>query len=125
MAGKPCPRPSKCHLLQNRAIEIAETNGIGCMAIANTNHWMRGGAYGWQAARSGKVFIAIDIEKLSNLPAIETAVSDVINDFKRSVSNENGLEIRYPGERVLATRLENLAKGIPINSRGLQGIRNL
>jgi len=42
----------------NRAIELAETNGIGCVAIRNTNHWMRGGTYGWQAAEAG--FIGIN-----------------------------------------------------------------
>ncbi len=33
-----------------RAIEIARSAGMGCVALRNTNHWMRGGAYGWQAA---------------------------------------------------------------------------
>ena len=37
----------------NRAIEIAEGAGIGCVALSNTNHWMRGGTYGWQAAENG------------------------------------------------------------------------
>ncbi|MFD2873785.1 3-dehydro-L-gulonate 2-dehydrogenase [Mucilaginibacter ximonensis] len=42
----------------NRAIELATTQGIGCVAIRNTNHWMRGGTYGWQAADAG--FIGIN-----------------------------------------------------------------
>ncbi len=42
----------------DRAIEIAKQNGIGCVALSNTNHWMRPGYYGWQAARSGFCFIA-------------------------------------------------------------------
>ena len=50
--GNLAPGPLNAIFCTNRAIEIAETNGIGCVAIANTNHWMRGGAYGWQAARS-------------------------------------------------------------------------
>jgi 3-dehydro-L-gulonate 2-dehydrogenase len=36
-----------------RAIALARHHGIGCIALANTNHWMRGGAYGWQAADAG------------------------------------------------------------------------
>lgn len=40
-----------------RAIELADTNGIGCVALAGTNHWMRGGTYGWQAAEAGKIGI--------------------------------------------------------------------
>lgn len=41
----------------NRAIEIAETNGLGLVSLNNTTHWMRGGSYGWQAAEKG--FIGI------------------------------------------------------------------
>lgn len=40
-----------------RAMELARNSGIGCIALANTNHWMRGGTYGWQAAKAGFVFI--------------------------------------------------------------------
>jgi len=42
----------------DRAIALAKQNGIGCVAIKNTNHWMRGGTYGWQAAEAG--FIGIN-----------------------------------------------------------------
>jgi len=35
------------------AIALARAHGIGCVALANTNHWMRGGTYGWQAADAG------------------------------------------------------------------------
>jgi len=41
----------------NRAIELASIYETGCVAINNTNHWMRAGSYGWQAAEQG--FIAI------------------------------------------------------------------
>jgi 3-dehydro-L-gulonate 2-dehydrogenase len=41
----------------NSAMQLAQQHGIGCAALANTNHWMRGGAYGWQAAKAGFVFI--------------------------------------------------------------------
>jgi 3-dehydro-L-gulonate 2-dehydrogenase len=40
-----------------RAMELAGSNGIGCVSLAHTNHWMRGGYYGWQAAKKGFVFI--------------------------------------------------------------------
>ncbi|UOE50412.1 3-dehydro-L-gulonate 2-dehydrogenase [Mucilaginibacter sp. SMC90] len=51
----------------NRAIELAAENGIGCVAIKNTNHWMRGGTYGWQAAEAG--FISISFTNtIANLP---------------------------------------------------------
>ena len=41
----------------DRAIELAGSHGIGCVALANTNHWMRGGTYGWQAADAGCIGI--------------------------------------------------------------------
>ena len=40
-----------------RAVELAREHGIGCVALRNTTHWMRGGSYAWQAARAG--FIGI------------------------------------------------------------------
>ena len=227
----------------DRAMKIAKENGIGCVSIANTNHWMRGGTYGWQAAKKGfvfigwtnteknmpawgakdsrlgnnplvfeapfgdeaivldfamtqfsygkmeatemekkelpfpggfdkngnltknpseiletrralpigywkgaglsllldilatvlsagrstkklseleaeygvsQVFIAIDTKKLNNFPAIEKTIEEIINDVKNSVPDEANSEIRYPGERVVKTRKENLKNGIPV-----------
>ena len=40
-----------------RAIALAREHGIGLVALRNTNHWMRGGTYGWHAARAGVAFI--------------------------------------------------------------------
>ena len=44
-------------LSMDRAIELAREFGIGCVALGNTNHWLRGGSYGWQAADAGCVGI--------------------------------------------------------------------
>jgi 3-dehydro-L-gulonate 2-dehydrogenase len=41
----------------DRAIELARQNGIGCVALKETNHWMRGGAYGLQAAAANCIGI--------------------------------------------------------------------
>lgn len=41
----------------NTAVGLAKQQGIGCVAMTNTNHWMRGGTYGWEAAREGCLFI--------------------------------------------------------------------
>jgi len=40
-----------------RAIALARQYAVGCIALANTNHWMRGGTYGWQAADAGVIGI--------------------------------------------------------------------
>jgi 3-dehydro-L-gulonate 2-dehydrogenase len=49
------------------AIGLARLHGIGCVALANTNHWMRGGTYGWQAAEAGMIGICWT-NTLGNLP---------------------------------------------------------
>jgi 3-dehydro-L-gulonate 2-dehydrogenase len=41
-----------------RAVSLARAHGIGCVGLANTNHWMRGGTYGWQAAAEGCALLA-------------------------------------------------------------------
>lgn len=251
--GKLGPGLLNAEICANRAMEISNTNGIGCVALGNTNHWMRGGTYGWQAAKKGyvfiswtnteknmpawgaknsmlgnnplvfavpygdeaivldfamtqfsygkmeatklagkelpfnggfnknnelttnpgeildtmlglpigywkgaglsllldilatilsaglsthklselevehgvsQVFIAIDIKKLSNFPAIENTISGIINDLKKSIPMESGAEIRYPGERVVQTRKENTLNGIPINQQVWDEILN-
>ncbi len=40
-----------------RAVVIAKDNGLGCVGLRNTNHWMRAGAYGLQAADAGCIGI--------------------------------------------------------------------
>jgi 3-dehydro-L-gulonate 2-dehydrogenase len=51
-----------------RAVQLAKKNSIGCVALANTNHWMRGGYYGWLAAKQGCVFISWS-NTIANMPA--------------------------------------------------------
>jgi 3-dehydro-L-gulonate 2-dehydrogenase len=41
----------------DRCTELASTFGIGCVGLRNTNHWMRGGTYGWRAAEKGFLFL--------------------------------------------------------------------
>ena len=56
--GNLAPGPLNAEICANRSMEIASKNGIGCVAIGNTNHWMRGGTYGWRAAEEGFLFMA-------------------------------------------------------------------
>ena len=51
--GKLGAGPLNAHFCTNRAIELAKTSGMGCVALKNGSHWMRGGSYGWQAAEAG------------------------------------------------------------------------
>lgn len=60
--------PSNAIFATERAMKLAQKHGIGCVALANTNHWMRGGAYGWQAAKAGFTFIGWT-NTTANMPA--------------------------------------------------------
>ncbi|QIA10052.1 3-dehydro-L-gulonate 2-dehydrogenase [Draconibacterium halophilum] len=248
------PGPVNAEICTNRAMEIASVNGLGCVAIANTNHWMRGGTYGWQAARKGyvfigwtnteknmpawgakesklgnnplvfavpfgdeaivldmamtqfsygkietfkvegkdlpfaggfnkineltnhpkeiletmrglpigywkgaglsllldilatilsaglstgelskrgkeygvsQVFVAIDIQQLKNFPSIEKTISSIIEDFKSAALIDPKEPVKYPGERVVNVRKENLRIGIPVNEKVWEEILNL
>lgn len=52
----------------DQAINLAKTYGIGLVAIKNTNHWMRGGTYGWRAAEQGCTSIMFT-NTIPNMPA--------------------------------------------------------
>lgn len=62
-----------------RTIALAKQHGIAALALANTNHWMRGGTYGWLAAEAG-LFALCWSNTLPNLPAWGTAVPTVGNN---------------------------------------------
>ncbi len=49
------------------AMALCREHGIGCVALGNTNHWMRGGTYGWQAADAGFIGICWT-NTMPNLP---------------------------------------------------------
>lgn len=238
----------------DNVMRLAQQHGIGCVAMKNTNHWMRGGTYGWQAAKAGyifigwtntivnmsawgakdarlgnnplvmalpyndeaivldmamsqfsygslelsamkneslsvyggfdnegnltkdpsailasnnplpvgywkgaglallldllstilsgglatheiskkeveyglsQVFIAIDISTLGNHSAITKTVEAILNDYHQSITVEEGKKIVYPGERVLHTRKNNLANGIPVLKKVWDEINSL
>jgi 3-dehydro-L-gulonate 2-dehydrogenase len=238
------PGPLNASFATDRVMSIAEENSIGLLALANTNHWMRAGTYGWQAARRGfvficwtnscanmpawgakdprlgnnpfviaipyrneaivldfamsqfsygkmesfcnegkllpfpggfnkdgelttnpgevletwralpvgywkgaglsllldimatilsgglsthelsrrkveyslsQVFIAINISRLQNFPAIDNSIHQIIEDLQKSIPVNDSTKIRYPGENVVQTRNANLKNGIPVN----------
>lgn len=51
-----------------RAVTMATNNGMACVALSNTNHWMRAGNYGWQAAEAGCISICFT-NTIPNMPA--------------------------------------------------------
>lgn len=66
--GNGGPGPLNALAATDRAMQLAQQSGIGCVALAHTNHWMRGGYYGWQAAAKGCVLIAWT-NTIANMPA--------------------------------------------------------
>jgi 3-dehydro-L-gulonate 2-dehydrogenase len=60
--------PSNATFATNRVMKLAKKSGIGCVTLSNTNHWMRGGTFGWQAAKAGFVFISWT-NTVANMPA--------------------------------------------------------
>ncbi len=65
--GNAGPGILNARFCMERAIGLANENSIGCVAIKNTNHWMRAGAYGWQAAEAGLIGICFT-NTIANLP---------------------------------------------------------
>jgi 3-dehydro-L-gulonate 2-dehydrogenase len=62
------PGPLNALIATDRAMSLAKDSGMGCVALANTNHWMRGGYYGWKAASAGFMFIGWT-NTTANMPA--------------------------------------------------------
>ena len=60
--------PLNAKQAMDRAIELAKQYGIGMVALGNSNHWMRGGSYGWQAANAGCIGICWS-NTMPNMPA--------------------------------------------------------
>jgi 3-dehydro-L-gulonate 2-dehydrogenase len=53
--------------MMDRTLALSREHGVGCVALGNTNHWMRGGTYGWQAAEAGFIGICWT-NTMPNLP---------------------------------------------------------
>ena len=52
----------------DQSMKLADDYGIGCVGLRNTNHWMRGGTYGWKASSEEYIFIAFT-NTIANMPA--------------------------------------------------------
>ena len=65
--GRKGPGNLNAQASMHRAIALGRQHGVGSVALANTNHWMRGGSYGWQAAEAGLIGICWT-NTMPNLP---------------------------------------------------------
>ncbi len=51
--GQAGPGNLNAYKMMERAMNLAEKYSVGMISLRNTNHWMRGGTFGWQAAEAG------------------------------------------------------------------------
>src|SRR5690348_8448253 len=65
--GNLAPGMYTATLAMQRAITLARENKIGCVTVKNTNHWMRGGTYGWLAANEDCIGICAT-NTIANMP---------------------------------------------------------
>src|SRR5258708_24594865 len=114
--GHSGPGNLNAHHGMERAIALSRQHGIGCVALANTNHWMRGGTYGWQAADAGVIGISwthtmpnlppwgADTPRIGNNPlviAVPRASGHVVLDMAMSQFSYGALAgYRARGERL-------------------------
>ncbi|MHA8067456.1 3-dehydro-L-gulonate 2-dehydrogenase [Aquirufa sp. ROCK2-A2] len=118
--GNLAPGVLNASFAMDRATEIAVQFGIGLVAMNHTNHWMRGGTYGWQAADKGFIGICWTntescmpswgslTNNIGNNPfviAIPRKEGHVVLDMamslysygKLEVTRQKGQQLPYPG----------------------------
>jgi len=61
-----------------------------------------------------QVFIALAPSTLDKSGASRSITDEIIENLQLKKAASDG-EVRYPGERVLQTRKQNLAEGIPVD----------
>lgn len=84
------PGPLNAWAATERAMALAHEQGIGCVGLRNTNHWMRGGTYGWKAAEAGFAFLGWT-NTIPNMPpwgALDCRVGN--NPFVLAVPRQGG-----------------------------------
>ena len=94
--------------MTERGIELAKDYGIGCVALQNSNHWMRPGYFGWLAADKGFILICWT-NTIPNLPPWGA---------KEAKSGNNPLVIGIPrkgGNVVLDMAMSQFSYGSMLN----------
>jgi 3-dehydro-L-gulonate 2-dehydrogenase len=117
-------------LKTNRALPIGYWKGAGLSLLLDIlGTILSGGLSVKQISQQSseinvsQVFIAIDISKLKNFSTINETVKNIIDDYHSSPDGVN--QVVFPGERVLALRLENSKNGIPVFKNIWDEIRGL
>ena len=77
--GQMGPGNLNAYACMGRAMELSGEHGVACVSLGNTNHWMRGGTYGWQAAEAGMIGVCWT-NTMPNLPAWGAAEACIGNN---------------------------------------------
>jgi 3-dehydro-L-gulonate 2-dehydrogenase len=72
-----------------------------------------------------QVFIAIDIVSQIGTANVEEKVNSIIHDFLNAPTLKDSPKVRYPGQGMLASRRENLEKGILVDRELWQMIQQM
>lgn len=82
--------------------------------LTNANSVQKIGTFGEEVGLS-QIMIAIDPAKFNDQATTDEIIQALTADVKSSVPLKGGAPVRYPGERDIKTRRENLENGIPVN----------
>jgi 3-dehydro-L-gulonate 2-dehydrogenase len=77
--GRKGPGNLNAYASMERAMALSRDHGVGCVSLGNTNHWMRGGTFGWQAVEAGLIGICWT-NTLPNLPPWGSAQPGIGNN---------------------------------------------
>ncbi len=72
--------------MANRAVELAKTHGVACVALRNNSHWLRAGRYGLMMADAG----------MMGLCMTNTAMNLVAYGAKEASTGNNPITIAIP-----------------------------
>jgi 3-dehydro-L-gulonate 2-dehydrogenase len=65
--GRSGPGNLNAEFAMDRAVKLAKSFGMSAVTLMNTNHWMRAGNFGWQAADAGCIGICFT-NTIANMP---------------------------------------------------------
>ncbi len=113
--------PLNAKRCMDRAVALAKETSIGIVALRNTNHWMRGGTYGWQAADQGCIGMCWS-NTMPNMPAWGGKDRRIGNNpFIMAIPRSNGKHVvadlamsQFSYGKIEECRL----KGIPLPVQG-------
>lgn len=112
--------PVNARICMDRACDLAREYGIGMVALCNTNHWMRGGTYGWQAAGRGCIGICWT-NTMPHMPAWGAKDCRIGNNpFIIAVPRSNGAHIvldsavaQFANGKIEETKLKGAQLPVP------------